>query len=64
MKQEIHDCYWFVKEDNQNSYIVACCVACGQRYNLGWFWEGTTKGYGDYDLSCELCKKSIYKKPE
>lgn len=62
MSEEIkNDCYWFVKETENESCMAACCVACGEKHNLGMFWEGSLRGYGSYDLNCEMCNTVIHK---
>jgi len=32
--------------------------------NKLWFWPGEDKGYGDYDLVCDICNALIHKKPK
>ena len=50
------NCYWLIKEERMS----AICVNCAKKLNVGWFWEGEQKGYGDYDLKCEECEDLIY----
>ncbi len=57
------DCYWYLDESSEPR-IVAKCVECNKKDNLGWFWNGKKIGYGDYDLNCSICNKVIYKKDE
>ena len=48
------DSYWFV----ENDVVKAMCIECASKSpksNL-WFWEGSIRGYGDYDLNCSVCK--------
>ena len=48
------DSYWFVEDD----VVKAMCAECASKIskqNL-WFWEGSVRGYGDYDLNCSVCE--------
>ena len=53
----VEDSYWYVEDD----VVKAMCVECGsKRPKPGlWYWEGTVRGYGDYDLNCSICKDHI-----
>jgi hypothetical protein len=53
--------YWFISdEDPENPNMKAICEICHLKEKKGWFWEGKTLGYGDYDLFCNSCGKAIY----
>lgn len=57
---------WFVDgrlpEDEQK--MQAMCMKCSEKQQFGWFWQGSTIGYGDYDLSCSLCGDIIHQREE
>lgn len=64
--QEIQeDCYWFIDPllPSDKQVMSAMCVECHETHDLGWFWPGKNKGYGDYDLTCCLCNKVIRQRP-
>lgn len=60
----MEDCYFWidqsVPEDEQKMNVL--CVECHdeKRPELGWFWEGSTKGYGPFDFICEICGRTIH----
>lgn len=57
------DCYWFVKEsEDESNRMAACCVSCGRQRQLGWFWKGSVMGYGEnHNLDCSICGAAINK---
>lgn len=58
------DCYWFIDArlpENERK-IQAMCVDCHRTNTFGWFWLGSHQGYGDYDLRCSICGKSIHER--
>lgn len=57
----IDNSYWFVNEkDPKNPVLNALCEICHLKEDKGWFWDGKNLGYGDYDLYCSQCGKTIY----
>jgi len=54
------NCYWYEEEAPNGKVIRAMCVACHEKEQQGWFWNGEKVGYGDYDLNCSKCNKQIY----
>ncbi|MHA1949719.1 MAG: hypothetical protein ACW99G_06985 [Candidatus Thorarchaeota archaeon] len=64
------DSYWYVDKNNIGQQSMqAMCMNCREEFKnaekeFGWKWEGTKLGYGDYDLSCALCKKVIYQREQ
>jgi hypothetical protein len=57
----LDDSYWFINEKNPESpFMAALCKICHLKENKGWFWDGKNLGYGDYDLFCDSCGKTIY----
>jgi hypothetical protein len=57
------DCYFFVDETIPEDIrpISALCLSCYEKRKLGWFWEGSKRGYYIYDINCSECGKEIYK---
>lgn len=61
----MHDCYWFIdKEKTENQTMEAICQECHNTNPFGWFWPGSKRGYGNYDLSCAICGKVLNIKNE
>lgn len=58
--------YWFTIQDSTDEPIMlAICPECHEDKKIeSWFWDGDKYGYGDYDLDCYLCKKSIHKRTQ
>ena len=55
------NCYWFLKEDDQETRMKAICEDCHNKVaKIGIFWEGSFLGYGDYDLYCDVCESPIH----
>jgi hypothetical protein len=58
------DCYFFVGEGtDEDRKMEAWCLDCrgAKRPNTGWFWNGSTKGYGPWDIKCHACGKYIHR---
>lgn len=63
------DCYWYIdgRVPENERKMLACCTECYKNNKLidekgnkaGWFWQGSIRGYGDYDLNCSICNKII-----
>jgi hypothetical protein len=59
------DCVWYADEGGQK--MKALCLEChGREFSkdFGWFWEGSRRGYGAYDLDCSLCGRPLNRKEE
>jgi hypothetical protein len=47
----------------EDSRRMECyCVECFKELGLqnGMFWEGSTRGYGKYNVVCKKCSKEIH----
>lgn len=55
------NCYWIV-DDAEDPKMKAICTKCHKIKKIGWFWDGEKKGYGDYDLNCDVCNEIINKR--
>lgn len=54
----MENCYFYQDED----LIKAVCLSCQKEQKIqGWPWDAVRYGYGDYDLTCNICKKDIHK---
>jgi hypothetical protein len=56
------DCYFFKAESEENT-MDAWCTDCRnkKRPHSGWFWHGSVKGYGPWDIKCHECNKFIHR---
>lgn len=54
------DSYWLVEGEGDDAKMVALCPICAKKEDKGWYWEGSSLGYGDYDLFCQSCKNAIH----
>lgn len=58
------DCYFFldesVPEDERKMKVL--CVTCQKEKmpDTGWFWKGSSLGYGPFNFICSLCGHIIY----
>lgn len=66
-------CFWWIDPtvDEINQYVVGVCLKCKKDSDLlvlhpsldgAWYWDGKERGYGDYDLNCHFCHKTIYQR--
>lgn len=55
-------CYYFLKDD----IVKAMCSECHllNKSIVSWQWNGGVFGYGDNDIMCSICGKTIYKHEE
>lgn len=64
----VKDCYWFIDKDTpeDKQKMEAMCVECYKKHNFdfGWYWPGSERGYGDYDLVCAIegCDNIIHER--
>jgi hypothetical protein len=55
------DCFFEIITDNGKKRMSAKCVpCCKDNQDNKFFWQGSKRGYGQYDIVCENCKKIIY----
>jgi hypothetical protein len=64
------DSYWYIdgRVPEEEQTMLAACTECYKNNKLvdeygnkvGWYWPGSSRGYGDYDLKCKLCGKFIH----
>lgn len=57
------DCYFFIDQNipEEERPISVLCKKCHESKQVGWFWEGSKRGYGIYDIMCSDCKQYVYK---
>jgi hypothetical protein len=61
------DCYFFIDMDeavpSEEHKVSPLCIPCREKDypNVGWFWEGSVKGYGPWDFICKNCGAVIHK---
>jgi hypothetical protein len=61
------DCFFLLTGDestpDEKRRISPLCLTCRQEHfpHAGWFWKGSTDGYGPYDYKCCHCGDMIYK---
>ena len=61
------DCYFFVDPDpsvpEEKRTMKVVCVECRTQHmpDSGWFYPGSTEGYGPYDYQCCKCEKFVHK---
>jgi hypothetical protein len=62
------DCYFWIDSSipEEEQTINVLCIECHDTKHpkLGWFWEGSTKGYGPYNFVCDFCQKIIHEAPK
>jgi len=58
------DSYFYMNMEipEENRVMECYCVDCFEKLKLenGMFWEGSTRGYGDFDFKCLKCGLSIH----
>lgn len=63
----MNDCYfWIDNKIAENEQIMnMMCLDCHQDKHpeLGWYWEGSKKGYGPFEYKCDICGKIIHPAP-
>lgn len=60
------DCYFYIDSlhPKEEKYLLAKCIDCQKDNNDGWFWDGSKRGYGQDNISCNICGRFIYKNEE
>lgn len=60
----LEDCYFSIDDSvpEDERTIKVFCVNCRnkERPDLGWFWKGSSFGYGPFDFICCLCGHVVY----
>lgn len=62
----MEDCYFFIDPDpsipEEKKTLSILCVECHDRDmpDTGWFYRGSTEGYGPWDYECCKCGKFIH----
>lgn len=55
------DCYFYTTRRGGESFVAPLCLGChGRSPGLGWFWPGSSRGYGPFEFRCEKCGTLIY----
>lgn len=61
------DCYLWIDEtvpEKQRTMNVLC-IECSKKFpGLGWFWEGSRRGYGPFDFICKKCGHIVNHAPK
>jgi hypothetical protein len=66
MTEQNEDCYFWVDTSLSEAERVvnAMCVKCHDTNpTKGWLWEGSKRGYGPYEMTCDVCGHIIYQPP-
>lgn len=60
----MEDCYIFIEteKDTNKEAIRILCVDCHAKLEkkIGWFYEGSLKGYGPWPFICGKCSHVIH----
>lgn len=58
------DAYFYLdmNQPEQERFMQVFCVECFESSGLenGMFWQGSTRGYGEYEIKCRKCNKYIH----
>lgn len=58
----LEDCFFITREDSEGILrICPLCLACGQKYENSFYWDGSKSGYGNTIYQCGDCKKEIHR---
>ena len=63
--EELEDCFFIPNEETDS--IATCCLKCYQekfKNQGGMFWNGSSRGYGPWEIKCNSCEKIIQKGPD
>jgi len=66
------NCFFYAKGKQDTPFddkrICAMCMDCWNKEGQPklWFWEGSKRGYGNYDLKCSMegCENIIHQRNE
>lgn len=60
------DCFFYIESPstNEDEKMSVRCINCQKEQDNGWFWEGSKRGYSQYDIKCSICGKLIYQHEE
>jgi hypothetical protein len=62
------DCYFYldINEPEDTRLMQTFCVDCMYVLNFkeAYFWQGSTRGYGEYKITCNKCNKLIHEPEE
>lgn len=64
------DCYFFIdlttEESEENQKMSVLCIPCRNKHfpDTGWFWDGSTSGYGPWDYICCKCGQTVHEHKE
>lgn len=60
------DCYWYVdaRLEKPKQTMKSMCTECHKTHNFGWFWLGSIRGYGNYDLDCAICGTILHRQEQ
>lgn len=58
------DCVWFLdgRLPEEEQKMQAMCLECAKKHDFGWYWNGASVGYGDYDLNCCFCDCTLHQR--
>lgn len=58
------DCYFYLdmEEPEDTRIMQTFCIECAEdmQLNGSFFWQGSARGYGEYKIECNKCKKTIH----
>lgn len=62
------DCYFYLDMNipEENRFMQTFCVDCMRESTIqeALFWQGSMRGYGEYKIVCNKCKKLIHEPEE
>lgn len=57
----MEDCYIFIEVEKTGiETIRVMCMKCHAEKGIGWFYEGSLKGYGPWQFKCHQCGHLIH----
>ena len=60
----MEDCYFYLDSSiPENARCISVvCMNCKRKDPklAAWFWPGSKKGYGPFEIKCNKCEKIIY----
>jgi len=65
MQDKLNDCYFYFENEqpSDDDHIKIMCMECRTKCqsDIGWFWQGSIKGYAPYDFICDTCGFAVHK---